>query len=474
MNSIERKEQRYLRRKQKREQKRTGLCDKTYDEVFNFLNLYKAGKGCCEDVRWKTSTINYETSLLTNIEYLDNEMQNFKNNRKHCFDGFKHFITYEHSKKRDINALTIKDRTKQRCFCDNVMTKAYSRSYITDNGASLPGKGITFTIDKLKYYLQEHYRRYGLEGGILQFDFSGYFASIPHKLAKERACKHLTDNDLQDLSSSFIDEFLELREIEQEDKNNTHGVGLGSQVSQNIALDAADPLDHYIKEKYKVKGYARYMDDGYIISNSLDELKQVEETIFKLSEKYGLKISKKKTKITPFKNHSFVFLKLRIRLQENGVVTVKINRKRLKAQRRKMRLFKTWIEDENSNFSFEDVATSFASWRGYIKRHSNSYKTLHKFDKTFIEMYKEELAEYRRKIKCSFDAIWTEDYGWIYYENESNKKKILDKLDKEYYNRRNNGFVPLCNRYDYYSKEENISNKAMAFRLFRNTIKLCV
>ena len=39
------------------------------------------------------------------------------------------------------------------------------------------------------------------------------------------------------------------------------GLGLGSQISQLVALAVLDDLDHYIKEVLRIKHYIRYMDD---------------------------------------------------------------------------------------------------------------------------------------------------------------------------------------------------------------------
>ena len=45
------------------------------------------------------------------------------------------------------------------------------------------------------------------------------------------------------------------------------GLGLGSQVSQLLALFYLNELDHIIKEKFHIKAYIRYMDDFIIIVN---------------------------------------------------------------------------------------------------------------------------------------------------------------------------------------------------------------
>ena len=124
-------------------------------------------------------------------------------------------------------------------------------------------------------------------GGIYQFDFHGYFASIPHDKAKERLRKHIHDPKLQEIGCQLIDDFISLGGIEQ-DIEHPHGVGLGSQVSQNIALDFASPIDHYIKDTCRIKGYARYMDDGYIISNSLKQLYEIRDFLTEYAKSIGL------------------------------------------------------------------------------------------------------------------------------------------------------------------------------------------
>lgn len=43
------------------------------------------------------------------------------------------------------------------------------------------------------------------------------------------------------------------------------GLGLGSQISQIMELLVLNDLDHYIKERLKIKYYIRYMDDFILI-----------------------------------------------------------------------------------------------------------------------------------------------------------------------------------------------------------------
>ena len=138
MTSEERKQKRYEKRKKEREEKAKAVCGKAFEDVFTFDNMWTSGVDCCTGVRWKTSTINFESMLLTQTDSLQERILN----DRYEFGGFKHFKTIEHGKERDINSLVIQDRSVQKCYCDELMTQAYSRSFIYDNSASLPGKGM--------------------------------------------------------------------------------------------------------------------------------------------------------------------------------------------------------------------------------------------------------------------------------------------------------------------------------------------
>ena len=69
MNSTERHEARYQRRKQRRLQKkqaRMAAVD-NFDAVFTFDNLYRSYKKCCLGVGWKASTQRYRANAIVNV-----------------------------------------------------------------------------------------------------------------------------------------------------------------------------------------------------------------------------------------------------------------------------------------------------------------------------------------------------------------------------------------------------------------------
>ena len=189
------------------------------------------------------------------------------------------------------------------------------------------------------------------------------------------------------------------------------GVGLGSEISQIIALDYASPIDHYIKDVRGIHGYGRYMDDGYIISNSLEELKDIKQSLYRLAEEMGITMSDKKNTITPFRHHSFVFLKMRVTLGDTGKVTMKLSRRSIAAMRRKIDIFRQWVD--GGEMDFEDVAQSYQSWRAHARR-CNSYHSLRAMDERFVRKFEKELTTRRKKFPCYVRAVKT-NVGWKYY-----------------------------------------------------------
>ena len=414
MTSKERHEARYQRRKAKREQKAYEANKITFDEVFSFSNIYKAGKLCCNGIRWKTSTINFENNLLLESLKIYNDLHN--DIRK--FKGFRSFITYAHGKVRNIDALPIQERTMQKCLCKNLLIDSYSRSFVYDNGASLKGKGMDFQLNRLKKHLHDHYRKYGTKGGIYQFDLKNYFGSLPHENIKSRAKEKILDDRIYKLFCDFIDDFQYIKNIDMS-SNKIRGVGLGSEISQIVSLDYVNKIDHYVKDVRGIHGYGRYMDDGYIISNSLDELKDIKEKLYKIANELNISMNDKKNIITPFRHHSFVFLKMRVSLSDTGKVTMKLCRQSIKSMRRKIKIFRNWVD--NNILNFEDVAQAYQSWRAHARR-CNSYNSLSAMDEYFAKTFEKELAQRKKRFLCCLGAELTND-GWKYYRHKLIQKE---------------------------------------------------
>ena len=141
--------------------------------------------------------------------------------------------------------------------------------------------------------------------------------------------------------------------------------------------------------------------------------------LLELAEEMGVALSEKKCRITPFRHHSFTFLKIRFRLEESGKVTMKLSRNSIKAMRRKLTIFRRWVDE--GKLQPEDVFQSYQSWRAHAKR-CDSYDTLRTMDERFVELFAPELAARKRRFKCTMKATKTEA-GWIYRRHGSMQKE---------------------------------------------------
>ena len=358
--------------------------EQTFDEVFSFKNLYQAGKECCKGTRWKTSIIDFETNLFSNVQSIYKQLHS----SPYQFECFFSYALFDHGKIRWIDALPIKERCIHKTLCKYCLNNL-SKSFINDNGASQLGKGMHFALKRLRKHLTYHFHRYGLEGGIYQFDLKDYFASIPHDKLKERMKHKIKDQKIYDLVCYYIDQFQYMSRNKYK-PIKTQGLGLGSEMSQILALEYVNPLDHYVKDTLSIKGYAHYMDAFYIIYHDLKVLKEIQSRVHDFIHSLGLEYSEKKDKITPFKHHSFTFLKISFHFSLTGKIIMKLSKRSSKATRRKLKIFRRWYD--KGLFTFQNICESYQSWRAHAL-HTNSYRIIKNMDEYFKRIYKDLITD---------------------------------------------------------------------------------
>jgi len=369
MNSDERRAARYQRRKEKRQRNKNRLaylCD-SFDSVFTYSNLYAAYKKCILGVGWKASTQLYKANAVYNIYTTYEELHT----GKFKSDGFFEFKLQERGKVRYIRSVTIHERVVQRCLCDFALTPMLSRQLIYDNGASSKGKGYTFAVKRLIRHLNNFYNTHGNNGYILLFDFSKFFDSLKHDLLKQILSNTFEDERLLKLSYHFIDMF------------GDRGIGLGSQISQNLALISVNKLDHYIKEKLKIKGYGRYMDDGYLIHESKEYLEHCLDEIRAICEELGVILNKNKTRIVKLEK-GFTFLKIRFFLTHTGKIVKKVYPGSVTRMRRKLKKFQHLLKE--GRMTEFDVYQALQSWLSHLMM-LNSFKTRTTMKKLYYKLY---------------------------------------------------------------------------------------
>lgn len=368
MTSEERREARYRRRVAAREAKKAKYADAdSFERVFSYRNLYRSYRCCRRGVAWKASVQKYVANAPLNLLHTYKQLHS----GKYRSPGFFEFDIFERGKARHIRSTIIGERVVQRCLCDNALVPMMERTLIYDNGASMKDKGYDFALDRLTRHLREHYHKHGNEGYVLLFDFSKFFDNVDHGVIKAQLHREFTDTRILGLTEHFIGMF------------GPVGLGLGSQISQVLALVSANRLDHVIKEELHIRGYGRYMDDGYLIHPSKDYLKACLARIREVCKELGITLNEKKTQIVKL-SRGFTWLKARIYLTDSGKVVKKIYKRSVTRMRRKLK--KLAVKLREGKMSFEDVRATWQSWKSYAARF-HAWHTVQSMGKLYNSLF---------------------------------------------------------------------------------------
>lgn len=376
---LTRRQKRRLNRENKRKSNRLKYIGNNlnFKYMLTYINLYKAMLDSAKGVKWKASVQKYMLNSFVNLYKVKKDLLNCRDIRK----GFIHFNISERGKTRHISSVYFSERVVQKWFCTNILSPALTYSLIYDNGASQEGKGVHFSVRRLKKHLRTHFNKYGRNGYILLIDFKGYFENIDHDKLKEIINNTFVDPYIRNLANDFINAFGE------------KGLGLGSETSQSFAISFVNRIDHYIKEVLRIKGYGRYMDDSYLIHHDKKYLQECLEKLQKFYQEFGIIISKKKTYITDLK-HGFVYLKTHFLFTENGKLICKPCQDSITRQRRKMKKQAKLLK--SGKMTLEQINIGYQSWLGSIK-HKHSYfaqknmKIL--YDKLFVPKYIQDIID---------------------------------------------------------------------------------
>lgn len=325
-----------------------------YDKAISFGALYKGLKASCRGVRWKDSVIRYEAYGLRNTYKL----------RQSLLDGtyqispYQRFIIYE-PKERIIYAPRLVDRQLQHSLCDNGLYEDITEHFIRDNFACQRGRGTDDALNRFKVHLRRYFNEHGDEGWVLKCDIHHFFPTTPHESAKVAARKYIGDKRACDMVCRIIDSF-----------DGEIGLGLGSQISQITELLLLNDLDHFIKERLRIKHYVRYMDDFILMHPSKQYLQMCLAHIRGFIERLGLQLNKK-TNIQPLK-HGIIFLKWRYLLLYTGKILMFMNRRKIPKQKRRLKkLCVRGLDAKSSVVSFLANAKRGNTWR--IQREMRRY-----------------------------------------------------------------------------------------------------
>ena len=248
------------------------------------------------------------------------------------------------------------------------------------------GKGITFAttlgLNRLTCQMQRYRRKHGMDGWIYKFDLKDYFGSTPHSVAFEAMSSRIDDDWVES-------EVLRLVKSFNQGADPNKGMGLGSEPTQLTQLAVLDDLDHYIKEQLHIRHYIRYMDDFILIHHDKEYLKYCGEKIRERIQAKGLRLSPKKTQLSPFRQ-PIHFLGFSFRITETGKVIKTLLPEKISHERRKLR--KLVALSLAGVIPKSHVDKCYESWKAHAAQ-GNSHKLILEMDKYYKELWRKGYAQ---------------------------------------------------------------------------------
>lgn len=328
-------------------------------EIFDGNALHDAFIRAKKGSDWKPQVQKFEMNHLLELAKMQMELRD----KTFEFRPSTSFITSERGKIRPITGEQIHDRVVKHALCDEILNPAICKYLIHDNGASLTGKGIAFTRERLLVHLRKFFaQQQSNDGYVMLMDFSKYYDNIRHDVLMglfeqyvhnstalwllektlNRAqvdVSYMTDEEYSQCMDEVFNS-LEYYAIDKslltKEKFMAKHLHIGDQVAQVAGIAYPMQIDNYIKIVRSVKFYGRYMDDSYVIHENKEYLQDLLSDIIKIAKSIGITVNIKKTRICKLSEY-WRFLQTQYSLTETGRVVQKINPKRLTAMRRKLK-----------------------------------------------------------------------------------------------------------------------------------------
>lgn len=169
---------------------------------------------------------------------------------------YRFFDIYD-PKHRTIAVSDYRDRVVHHALV-NVLEPIFERTFISDSFATRKGKGVHAAVFRAQRFLRNH-------EFYLKTDVEKFFDSVNHDILLRIIARKIKDRKLLAVCETVI----------RHGGGEGRGLPIGNRTSQFFANVCLDPLDHFLKDKCRLKGYARYMDDFVLFENDSKRLKML-------------------------------------------------------------------------------------------------------------------------------------------------------------------------------------------------------
>ena len=237
-----------------------------FERITDFNNLRAAYLKAVKGKRLSNSALIFGMKADENLCRIKKELES----GIYRIGKYRQFKIYD-PKERIITAASFEDRIVHHAIM-NVLEPVFEKQFVFHTYACRKEKG---THKAVKYAL----KKVGSCKYFLKLDVRKYFDSVPHEKLKELLFRIIQDRKCLALLFEIIDSY---------SVSDGRGLPIGNLTSQFFANCYLSPLDHFVLEKLKPKGYARYMDDIAVFSDSKSALKNILFEMQKFIEPFSL------------------------------------------------------------------------------------------------------------------------------------------------------------------------------------------
>lgn len=208
---------------------------------------WKAAKG----KRYAAEVLTWFSNLERNVPMLHEQILS----GNVAVGAYRYFKVYE-PKERQICASAFGEQVLHHALM-NICHAYFEQAQIFDSYASRKNKGTYAALDRASGYCRNN-------RWFLKLDVRKFFETIHHEVLKKQLAKVFKDRTLLEIFSKIIHSY---------EAHPARGLPIGNLTSQYFANHYLCGLDHFIKERLRIKAYVRYMDDMVLWHADKSELK---------------------------------------------------------------------------------------------------------------------------------------------------------------------------------------------------------
>lgn len=317
-----------------------------FDEKLKFELMVEAFYRAAKGKRENKEVILYEMNLAENVTNLlkDVYLGRYK-------PGIYRKFTVFEPKQREILALPFRDRVLHQWYVEEFIKPIFLPNFIDETYACIPNRGLHKAMEKLKFYIRCKYNQ-NRDFYFLKCDIAKFFNNIDKEILFQIIARKVKDQKFLHLTKCIIF-----------DGTGKIKIPIGNYTSQFFANIYLNELDHFVKEKLKIKYYVRYMDDFILLLDTKEEAKLVLAQIDQyLAERLHLKLNKKTNYFKLSQGVNFCGFKIFL----NKAYLSKVNKKSI------YKRVKSWNKlYQKGRLDLEKSWASLQSWTGHAKYASN-------------------------------------------------------------------------------------------------------